>query len=102
MAYAPPPAVANDSRLNATNSVVDFGAIRTDGMVSVTKEGSIWVLRAYPLWRSVTVLLSNPKLPEPTSVQFCGDAGGTITPIAQADYWQIPLNGAQRYCWDAR
>jgi hypothetical protein len=102
VAYFPPAVPASDPRLNAANSVVDFGAIQTDGMVAVTKENSTWMLRPYPRWRNFTVLLSNTKFPEPASVHACDDLSGTVTPINQGGYWQLPLNGAKSYCSDAK
>lgn len=97
--FASPPAIANDPRLNAANSVVGFGAIQTDGMVSITKENSTWILRPYPRWRNMIVLLKSTKFAEPAAVQLCGDTPGTVTAVAQGGYWQISITGAKCYCW---
>ena len=91
------PSVEPDPRLNSAGSVVDFGTIQTDGIVSLLRDGSGWILRAYPSSRNVAVRLNSAVFPPPKSV-IC-DAGPTRaqTPSVVNGYWSVQAMGAN-YC----
>jgi hypothetical protein len=97
--FQPPPQVANDPRLNAAGTVVDFGAVQTDGMISIKQEAGRWVLRPYPRDRKFTVLLKIAKFPIPPAVQTNGSDNSTVSPVLRGTYWQLPLNGFAAYSW---
>src|SRR5450631_424016 len=85
------PAPVADSRLNSVGSSVDFGAIRTDGMVSIVRDSSDWVLRVYPRWRDVTVdLAANAFSPAGLT---CEARVPQVT-LSQG-YWHVHTNGAK-------
>lgn len=90
-----------DDRLNSARTVVNFGAIQTDGMVSVREEAGLWVLRPYPRTREFTVLLQQSKFPMPSSVRADGGSAAMLKPTAQGSYWKLPLSGAKSYSWPA-
>jgi hypothetical protein len=95
-AMAPP---ANDPRLNAAGTVVNFGEVQTDGMISITQKNGRWVLRPYPRYRNFIVLLNTTNFPMPTIVHASGGSSSTVIPVAQGAYWKIPLNGGKIYSW---
>lgn len=99
VSFQPQPQAATDPRLNATGTVVDFGAVQTDGMISIKQEAGRWVLRPYPRDRKFTVLLSTSKFPTPPAVQTNGRDNSTVAPIHRGTYWQLPLNGFTAYSW---
>jgi hypothetical protein len=101
VSFAAPVAPANDPRLNASGSVVNFGTVQTDGMISITQEDGQWVLRPFPRYRNFTVLLSSESFHEPTIVQAAGTTTSTVVPVANGSYWQLPLNGSKTYTWPA-
>lgn len=98
------PAIASpDLRLNSAGSVVNFGTVRTDGMVSAQKDISNpsspkWVLRAYPPYRNVVVQINSSTIPEPSSIT-CSD-GQVLTPTSTgSDFWQVNLLGKLSCKW---
>jgi Family of unknown function (DUF5696) len=99
VSFKPPPAPANDPRLNAAGSVVNFGTVQTDGMISITQGNGQWILRPVPRDRNFTVLLNTANFPEPTIVQATGDTNSTVVPTENGTYWQLPLNGSKSYSW---
>lgn len=99
VSFQPPPQAATDPRLNASGTVVDFGAVQTDGMISIKQETGRWVLRPYPRNRNFTVLLNAERFPTPSVVQAVGATNSTVTPTADGAYWQLSLNGAKSYSW---
>lgn len=99
VSFTPPAPPANDPRLNAAGSVVNFGPLQTDGMVSIIQSGGQWILRPYPRYRRVVVLLNRASFREPASVQATGGPTATVTPVARRQYWSIPVNGAKYYTW---
>ena len=95
---APAPQV-NDPRLNTAGTVVNFGTLQTDGMISLTQKNKQWVLRSFPRYRNVTVLLNSDNFTMPTIVETSGSANSTVIPLSKGGYWQLPTNGAKTYSW---
>ena len=62
----------NDPRLNSSGTVVNFGAVQTDGMISIREDHGQWVLRPFPRSRDFTVLLQRSKFVMPASVTADG------------------------------
>jgi Family of unknown function (DUF5696) len=94
-------APASDDRLNSVGAVVNFGAVQTDGMVSIRADGGQWILRPYPRSRDFTVLLRSSTFAMPSSVRADGGRVAMLKPIAQGMYWKLPLSGAKSYSWAA-
>jgi hypothetical protein len=90
---------APDPRLNSGGTLINFGPIQTDGMVSVTHQNGLWILRVYPQYRNVIVRFSNASFPAPATVTC--QAGGAVTrPTASAGgYWQVSTLGATQCTW---
>jgi hypothetical protein len=88
-----------DPRLNSAGSVVDFGTVRTDGMVFLqqqTGQNSDSVqLSSYPRSRDVLVQINSKSVATPPSVTC--DNGDVLVPSIVAPYWQIDLRG-RKYC----
>lgn len=97
-----PASSQSDPRLNAAGTVVDFGGIRTDGMVSLTQLNGRWLLRPFPRYRNFTILLNATRFPMPSSVVAAGDKNTTVVPNTRGSYWQLPLNGSKTYSWPIR
>jgi hypothetical protein len=96
------PQAAPDLRMNSKGVVVDFDTIRTDGMVSVTRDANNWVLRTYPRSRPVTVQFKADRL-KPPAVVSCDPAGSLppTVPSVVNGYWQVQMNGAKSCSWPA-
>jgi hypothetical protein len=99
VAFTAPTAPVNDPRLNASGSVVNFGSVQTDGMISITQQDGQWILRPFPRYRNFTVLLNSTNFPAPTIVQATGTVNSSVVPVANGSYWQLPLNGSKSYSW---
>ena len=88
-----------DPRLNSSGSVVDFGALRTDGMVLIQQQAGanegLLQVSTYPRSRSVVVQINSKSVAAPSSV-VC-DNGDVLVPTTVAPYWQINLRG-RKYC----
>jgi hypothetical protein len=88
-----------DPRLNSAGSVVDFGPVRTDGMVmlrQITNSGSNTLqLSAYPRSRDVVVQFNPHSVATPASLTC--DNGDILTPTLTQGYWQVDLRG-RKYC----
>jgi hypothetical protein len=86
-----------DPRLNSGGSIVDFGTIRTDGMVLLQQQPTgIVELSSYPRSRNVVVQINSANVATPVSVTC--DNGDILVPIAvAAGYWQVDLRG-RKYC----
>jgi hypothetical protein len=84
-----------------TGTVVSFGAVQTDGMISMREEHGQWVLRPFPRSRDFTVLLQDSKFVMPASVTAEGGSSSLLKPIAEGAYWKLPLTGAKSYSWPA-
>jgi len=93
-----------DPRLNSTGQLVDFGSLRTDGMVSLQEQNngtSVNVkLSSYPRSRDVLIQFNPLLVPMPASLTC--DNGDVIVPIVDSGgYWRVDLR-ARRYCsWTA-
>ncbi len=90
-----------DPRLNRAGTVLNFGSLQTDGMISIREEKGRWVLRPFPRSRSFTVLLQKARFPIPANVQPDGGSTPLLKPLAQGAYWRLPLTGAKSYSWPA-
>lgn len=99
VSFTSPAPLPNDPRLNTAGTVVNFGTVQTDGMVSITQDNGQWVLRPYPRSRNFKVLLNKKNFPIPTTVQVNGSSSKTVVPIDQGTWWQLPLNGEITYSW---
>ncbi len=99
VSFTAPAPLPNDPRLNAAGTVVNFGTVLTDGMISITQEQGQWTLRPYPRYRNFTVLLNSAYFQMPSSVQAIGNTDSIVGPVSQGTYWQIPLNGSKSYSW---
>jgi hypothetical protein len=91
--------VANDPRLNSAGTVVNFGAVRTDGMISLREDHGRWVLRPFPRSRDFTVLLEKSRFVMPTSITADGGGSPLLKPVSEGAYWKLPLTGAKSYSW---
>jgi hypothetical protein len=90
-----------DPRLNSAGSVVDFGTVRTDGMVVLKQRNSDSVLMgSYPRFRDVVIQVNSDSIAMPPSVTC--DNGDVLVPSIMAGYWQIDLRG-RKYCtWSGK
>jgi hypothetical protein len=93
-----------DPRLNSAGSVVNFGTVRTDGMVLLqqqTGQNSDSVqISSYPQSRDVVVQVNSNTVATPPSVTC--DNGDVLVPSIVAPYWQIDLRG-RKYCtWSGK
>jgi hypothetical protein len=86
-------------RLNASNQVLDFGDVRTDGSVLVRREAGEWVLLPLPRTRNFTVTLNSVRFGHPARIQCVGGSNPAVTPVLAGEWWQLPLNGAREYHW---
>lgn len=99
LASQPNADVESDSRLNSAGSVVDFGTIQTDGMVSISQDQSEWTVRTYPTSRNVIVRLSTKRFPAPRSV-LCGSGANTSqSPNVANGYWSITTKDSNYCSW---
>jgi hypothetical protein len=98
--FKPVPRV-NDDRLSSPGTVVSFGAVQTDGMISMREHHGQWILRPFPRSRDFTVLLQDSKFVMPASVRAEGGSNSLLKPIAEGAYWKLPLTGAKSYSWPA-
>ena len=94
------PAPQWDGRTNTNGSVVNFGTIQTDGMVSVNQNGNWWSLRTYPRSRNVVVQLNTAQFAAPAWA-WC-DSVATQPSALGNGFWQIQTNGAQSCTWPAQ
>jgi hypothetical protein len=88
-----------DARLNSSGKVVDFGAVQTDGMISLVQKDGRWVLRPFPRYRDVTVLLNSLDFPIPHGVTPSTQGASPLTPVVKGKYWQCPMTHASSYSW---
>jgi uncharacterized protein DUF5696 len=88
-----------DPRLNSAGSVVDFGTVRTDGMVTLRQitstGGNTLQLSSYPRSRDVVVQFKTTSVAAPGSLTC--DNGDVLTPAVTQGYWQVSLRG-HKYC----
>jgi len=69
------------AHLNETGRVIDFCSVRTDGSVSIHRDGVEWVLQTWPREKNFVVELNGRR--------FGGSRG----------WWRLPLTGAREYRW---
>ena len=93
------PTVWYEQRLNSSNLTVDFGPVRTDGSISLRREGNLWRLKTWPRHRDFTLEFSRDRFPEPIQIQGLGGAESQITPMPLGSHWRLPLNGSIEYQW---
>ena len=91
------PVAQPDPRMNANGSLLNFGTIQTDGMVSINLNQSAWSLQTYPRYRNVAVQLSTAQFPAPSSIT-CDSMTVKPSPAVNG-YWQLQTNGAQTCSW---
>jgi hypothetical protein len=88
-----------DPRLNYGGSVIDFGPLQTDGMVSLVRDGTKWRLYAYPSYRNVLVRLQASRVPVPGHV-VCNTIPASVQqPKLIGGYWQIDTIGSSSCSW---
>jgi hypothetical protein len=87
--------------MSSPGTVVSFGAVQTDGMISMREDHGQWVLRPFPRSRDFTVLLQESKFVMPASVTADGGSSSLLKPVAEGAYWKLPLTGAKSYSWPA-
>lgn len=105
ISFSPTPSTTDDPRLNGQGSILDFGTVQTDGMISIHQENGQWVLRPFPRSRAFTVLLNSDRFQMPSFVTAVRNDSTNSTfsvlPIINGQYWQIPMIGAKSYSWPA-
>ncbi|MGB9417163.1 MAG: hypothetical protein WCB58_12690, partial [Acidobacteriaceae bacterium] len=86
-----------DPRLNSAGNVVDFGNVRTDGMVTLQQITSSHMLQlsSYPRSRDVVIQFKASSVAAPGSLTC--DNGDVLTPTSAGGYWQVDLRG-HKYC----
>jgi hypothetical protein len=88
-----------DPRLNYRGSVIDFGPLQTDGMVSLVRDGTKWRLYTYPSYRDVLVRLQASRVPVPGQV-VCNTIPASVQlPKLIGGYWQIVTIGSSSCSW---
>jgi hypothetical protein len=90
---------AVDGRLNSDDPMVDFGPVRTDGLVSIQREGMERVLRVLPADRQVAIEIDGTRFPRPVSLRAEGVDGISVPTVARGNYWSFALTGAASYHW---
>jgi hypothetical protein len=88
-----------DPRLNSAGNVVNFGNVRTDGMVMLQQitsgGGHTLQLSSYPRSRDVVIQFKASAVAAPGSLTC--DNGDVLTPTSTGGYWQVDLRG-HKYC----
>jgi len=89
-----------DARLNSAGHAVDFGSVRTDGMVYLAEQvngmSTNLKLSAYPRSRDVLIQFNPSIVPMPASLAC--DNGDVIVPaVDSGGYWRVDLR-ARKYC----
>jgi len=90
---------AEDAHVNLTDKLIDFGTLRTNGSVSLIRDGDDWVLRTLPRDRAFILELNGKRFAMPRDIHCHGGAATTITPSSHGEWWSIPMNGATSYQW---
>jgi hypothetical protein len=79
---------------------VNFGTVRTDGMVLLQQNSDSVQISSYPRSRDVVVQVNSGSVAAPPSVSC--DNGDVLVPSIVAPYWQINLRG-RKYCtWNGK
>jgi hypothetical protein len=71
--------------------VMDFGAVRTNGIALLKHDNQGWTLYTLPEGTSTTVALKSAQFPPPAEVQCSGGATGPAKTQRQADTWSFQL-----------
>jgi hypothetical protein len=100
ISFIPEPAASDDPRLNSQETIVDFGSVKTDGMVQMQYASGKWTLTPMPPSRNFSVFLRKLEYPMPTTFVQPASGAGTI-PVDLGDFWQLPLTAAKSYSWAA-
>ncbi len=87
------------AHLNTAREIIDFGTVRTNGSISLRREGNEWVLHAFPRDASSVVELSSRRFPPPARIASPGGAADSVAPETSGEWWRLPLNGAAEYRW---
>jgi hypothetical protein len=101
MVFTPIPITIStpDPRLNSAGNVVDFGTVRTDGMVLLqrqTGQTQTLELSAYPRSRDVVIQIDTNAVAMPASMTC--DNGDVLFPsVAWGNHWQVDIRG-HKYC----
>jgi hypothetical protein len=93
------PRAQPDARLNSAGSLVDFGSVQTDGMVSLVRDGSKWQLFAYPSYRNVIVRLQASRIALPFTVLCNTNPVSVQHPTSVNGYWQVVTSGSSSCSW---
>jgi hypothetical protein len=98
---AVPIAIPNpDPRLNSSGSLVDFGTIRTDGMVLLQQQtgqgANDLELSSYPRSRDVAIQINSQDVAMPAAVT-CDNGDVLVPTMVAAPYWEVDLRG-RKYC----
>jgi hypothetical protein len=92
---------ATDRRLNSDNLPLDFGGLRTNGMVWLTRSSNGWTLHAYPENTQVSVSLKASKFLMPAAVQTNSATAPVLHPALENGYWNLPAGVASTFTWKA-
>jgi len=88
-----------DKRLNDAGTIVDFGPVRTDGMVSVVRDGQDWIVYAVPSDRAFTLEFDVGRFAQPDRVQVFGGEAKYVGTTKTEKGWTFALQGAKSYRW---
>jgi hypothetical protein len=111
------PAIALDNYLNMSGSMLNFGAIQTDGMVSLQwnthYKSNNWLISAWPRFArgsgnsTPNIEIADAAIPMPVSIECHIKVPGnsdyltTVTPIPvqNGTYWKVNLTAGAKYCF---
>ena len=85
--------------LNQANEVIDFGDLRTDGSVRLSRDGNVWRLLVWPRNRAFTLELDPRRFGAPSGIHTSGGVAAEVAPVPAGSRWRLPLNGASEYHW---
>jgi len=100
------PVPVPDARLNMNGSVLNFGNIRTDGIVMLDQNdvSNTWTLREWPRFphpntgKMLTIQINNTSIAMPGAI-LCDSANGVEpTPVSGTSYWQVSLPPGTKSC----
>jgi hypothetical protein len=87
-------------RLRCSHEMVDFGAIRTDGMVWLQRTRDVWSLTASSWNRPVTIQLPTGTFPLPRLIST--ERGGILHPTVRSDgWWELVIDSFAPIHWRA-
>jgi hypothetical protein len=98
--FTPNPAPDPDPRLNANGNEVDFGTLKTDGLVLLKHTANQWELYVFPRTRNVAISLNKSTFQIPAVVYAHNKNYINSTQIITSqNEWKIITNGASKYVW---